>query len=897
MARPPIRTPDQKLRVFVSSTLGELAPEREACKSAIERIRLTPVMFELGARPHPPRHLYREYLSQSDVFIGIYWQRYGWIAPGQDISGLEDEYRLAGRLPKLLYIKRADAREERLTQLIARIEADDQASYRLFGDAAELKDLVENDLAILLTERFTAVSPSQYEETPEAIAEPRRLGLPPVERGGLIGRAHEIEAVAALLRRADVGLVTLTGPGGTGKTRLAVHLANSLAPNFRDGVCFVALATIREAAEVVPAISTALEIPPPSTGASPENLLTGFLRGRQLLLVLDNFEQVLAAAPAVGELLATCAELKVLCTSRQPLRLRGEREVPVPPLPHMPASAGEITPAMALFEERAREVRPQFGIDSTNYSAVMELCRRVDALPLAIELAAARARVLSPQAIVDRLQQTIDLLTSDRRDSPARHQTLRSTIEWSLDLLSPAERDFFERLGVFAGGFSEEAAAAVTADTGIEALDGLTSLVEKSLLVRTEAGEEAGFHMLETVRELALERLVASGHERAVRVRHVEWLIAFHAWAFHALMNPQNRAAIRDRMALEENAARLALRFAAGPEGDAELAWQLFIEYGATQGLHNARTAEVFASYELVAALPRSSDPVRAALATGIWAWARAVTFNPGAIPDFETTCAFLEEAGERRLLPAIATAWGMLLASVDSPRTQSVLERALALARESSLVAIEDWTLQTLCYAKVHDGDLEAAERYAHELAESASRGNDDMRLTYSLTMRARVQLAREDLDGARDLYFQAVQRTRAGGDAWPRFLALCGLASVLLEERDEIGARSIVAETLRFFRAVGYLGVDVLCGSQSLFLFRAGERDRALKVFTAVSPGAEDAAGYGPDVTDPTGSLREATRRARELLGNPPPVDPAFVDIEAALQAAVQEVRRRNR
>jgi hypothetical protein len=209
-----IRTPDQRLRIFLSSTLQELAGERIAAKEAIQHLRLTPVMFETSARPHPPRDLYRAYLAQSDVFIGIYWQRYGWIAPNETISGLEDEYVLAQQMPKLVYLKRGDRREDRLEDLIRRIKDEDRVSYRPFSDAAELKELIENDLALMLTERFAATSTSPTtDSTPEPGLDAPPRSLAPVERGELIGRATQVELVTELLRRSDTGLITLTGPG------------------------------------------------------------------------------------------------------------------------------------------------------------------------------------------------------------------------------------------------------------------------------------------------------------------------------------------------------------------------------------------------------------------------------------------------------------------------------------------------------------------------------------------------------------------------------------------------------------------------------------------------------------------------------------------------------------
>ena len=882
----PIRTPDQRLRVFVSSTLQELADERAASREAIQHLRLTPVMFEMGARPHPPRDLYRAYLAQSDVFVGIYWQRYGWIAPTETISGLEDEYLLARHVPKLVYIKRAESREDRLADLLRRIQDEDKVSYRPFSDAAELRELIENDLALMLTERFTATSAGAAQPPPEIEAPP--LSLAPFERGELIGRAPQVELVTELLRRPDTGLVTLTGPGGTGKTRLATHIANTLGTTFEDGTFYVPLAGVRNVRDVLPTIVSVLEIPSPSSGGDPERLLLGFLRARRALLVLDNFEQVLEAAADVQRLLAACPRLKVLATSRAALRIRGEREVPIPPLPHAFQGRGDTTPAMALFEERAREVRPDFCIDDDNRTAVAELCRRLDALPLAIELAAARVRVLSPQAMLPRLDRSLALLTGGRRDVAERHQTLRATLEWSLDLLRPEERVFFRRLGVFAGSFSEDAAAAVVADAGLDPLDGLASLVEKNLLVRTEACGEGRFHLLETVRELARERLAEAGEERAALLRHAEWVVRF-LWREHGnMLRAETRQAVHERVAAEEIGARLAVRFAASAEGDPELAWRLFIHFGFAR-LSNAHTAEVLAMYEILNPLPRSADPLRAAVALGIWSWARAAMLDPAAAPDLEAACAVLEAARERDFLPSIMTAWGMLLGPTDPPRALAVLDRALVLARGAGQIFVEGWGLMMVGLVHLHAGAVVEAQQHADELGRSGRGRNDDETVAYALVVSARVSLVRGDLAGARSQFAEAAALSRARSAAWPRSMALCGLASVVLAAHDEAGARAILEEALHFCSGVGYVGIDGLCGAMALLLLKAGERDRALRVFAAVAAGAENETGYRATLTDPSGSLRAATRTARAELGDPPPGDPALVDLAAVLEAAV--------
>src|ERR1700760_1455968 len=251
-----INTPDQRLRVFVSSTLGELAGERRAVRDAITRLRLVPGLFEAGARAHPPRDLYRAYLAQSQIFIGIYWQRYGWVAPGEQISGLEDEYRLAAGLPQLLYVKGpAPDREPQLAAMLAGIKNEAGTSYQHFTDPAELQRLVENDLAVLLSERFLGgqapAAPPPVAATPAASA----LPVPPTP---LVGREHEMTAVEALIRDEGVRLVTLTGPGGAGKSRIAVAPAGQLQPDFADGVRFVALASVPSADLVPGALATGL---------------------------------------------------------------------------------------------------------------------------------------------------------------------------------------------------------------------------------------------------------------------------------------------------------------------------------------------------------------------------------------------------------------------------------------------------------------------------------------------------------------------------------------------------------------------------------------------------------------------------------------------------------------
>lgn len=549
-----IRTPDQRLRVFISSTLEELKEERLAAKKAVCNLHFTPVMFELGARPHPPRDLYSAYLAQSHVFIGIYGERYGWIVPGLDISGLEDEFRLSADHPRLIYIKRpAPERDARLGALIDEIK-NSGVSCKFFTDAGELSEQIEDDLAVLLTERF--------EHGRTASRDRMDLAALPVAATPLVGRDQEVATIKDLLRQKDIPVVTLTGTGGIGKTSLAMEVAHQMIPEFRDGVHFVPLASVSDADLVLPTVVQHV-FPGELGGQPPLQLLAQLFHDQEVLLVLDNFEQVIDAAPSIAELSRSCAGLKIMVTSREALRLSGEHEYHVPMLAlpdlgddHLQApdlkEQVAVSAAVQLFVQRAQAIDHGFAITADNAAAIAEICIRLDGLPLAIELAAARIRVLTPQAMLHHLGKSHSLLSHGSRDKPERHRTLMATIDWSYSMLLPEEKHLLRCLSVFSGGCTLGAAFAVAGsgqvplgdwpriamylddpaiapgplpECSLEFLELMESLVAKNLIHSVERCGENRFLMYDTIKDFASQRLTQDGSAGMVARDHFNYFL------------------------------------------------------------------------------------------------------------------------------------------------------------------------------------------------------------------------------------------------------------------------------------------------------------------------------------------------------------------------------------
>ncbi len=772
-----IRTPDQRLRIFVSSTLQELAEERRAARHAIERLHLAPVMFELGARPHPPRELYRAYLHQSDVFLGLYWERYGWVAPEEQVSGLEDEYDLCPpELPRLLYIKSpAPAREERLGRLLDRIRDDDRAAYKYFETSKELARLVEADLAILLAERFdqsrlllsvdggaVTAAPDEPPETApgidaEQLLTPVRL---PTPLTGLVGRDPEIAALRGMLV-SGTRLLTLVGPGGIGKSRLAIATARAAAPDFDDGAVFVDLSAVHDPERVPNRIAQALGVH--DTGDAPlaEQLATA-LRDRHILLVLDNFEQVLEAAPLLTALLASAPELSLLVTSRALLRVSAERSYEVGPL--------EDASAVSLFVERARAVAGDFAITPENADAVVGVCEAVDGVPLAIELAAARVRVLSPADLLDRLDRRLSVLVGGSRDLPERQQTIRRTIEWSTQLLEPSQRRLLARLGVFEGGFTLDAVESIGHGEGerdADVLSDLAALVDSSLVGRHDGDERPRFSMQAIVREYAREELARDGGLAAAREAHARYLIALGDAAEEPLKGSGQREWMQ-RLGDERDNLRTAERHLLDSrdwDRAAHLALSLYLYWWVTGLLGEVRgwMAEALDSGDAL------SDHTRA-----------VALYFTGTIefwkdPDGRVAAALAESAdlfhasddADGEGLARISLALALLAGEKpDIPRAREVMEKSLALFRSTRSV----W-----------------GESMAHVLL-------------------GRVALAEQQISAAQDHFTRSLALTESDGDAVGERIASYHLGWTQLIRGDVAAARRDFARSVTVSAGIGH-------------------------------------------------------------------------------------------
>jgi predicted ATPase/DNA-binding NarL/FixJ family response regulator len=644
--------------------------------------------------------------------------------------------------------------------------------------------------------------------------------LPPAPLTALLGREREVASVVELVGKRDVRLLSLTGAAGVGKTRLAVEVANLVRGVFGDGVGFVPFADVAEPDGFGPALARALRLD--NIGGRPLfDVLVSQLRDRDLLLVLDSFERHVDAAPTVASLLGACHGLTCLVTSRTRLRVRGEREVVVEPLP-LPVEAGPAVadaaaenPAVALFVQRATEVNPAFVLDGETAVAVAEICRRLDGLPLAIELAAARSRLLPPKAMLTRLDRRLPILTGGPRDLPRRQQTLRDAIAWTYDLLTPGEQTLFRRLAVFGGGFTLEAAEAVAGGQtndllppcppvplSVAVFDGIESLVDKHLVRVLEGGSEEGgekrFGFLETIREFGLDRFAEDAEADAIYDRLADWCLALAEEA-NGHFEQLSRGVWFDRLDREFPTIRAVADWLYGKRDAGRglrlgrlLGWYMVQRYRLAEG---GRWLERFL------ALPESRE-----------------------VPDERARS--LAEAGE-------VVYW-----RTDYARATELFEEALVAYREVGDERGIARALNALANCQFDAGNTGRAEDLVREAVEAFRRLDDRFGSAVSTALLARVVLASGDTAQARSLYAEALEIFRdIGNDGWSAYTIEClGFVGLIAEDAD--AARSAYEEALSIARAMSdeWRIAACLMGFAELAR-RAGQSRRAVQLFAAAA------------------------------------------------------------
>jgi predicted ATPase len=634
----------------------------------------------------------------------------------------------------------------------------------------------------------------------------------PTQLTSFLGRREEIAEASRLL--ADGRLLTLTGPGGTGKTRLALQIAADATDRFPDGIYYVPLGAISQSDLVLPTIAQAVGLVDPGTKAL--DRLADHVGDRSILLVLDNFEQVNDAAPQIAELLARAPRTSVLVTSRSPLRVYGEREFPVPPLGvpdprHLPDLEQFSTyESVALFVERAMAVRPDFAVTSQNAPAVAEICVRLDGLPLAIELAAARVRVLSPSAIMERLGDRLKLLSGGSRDLPERQQTLRGAIAWSHDLLEEADQRVFARFAVFAGGATLEAVEKVVFDPGEEtdALDAIASLVDKSLIRQeSEPGGEPRFRMLSTIREFAMEKLGERGEADEIGERHSAWVLSLVEEGAVGIFGPDQKQ-ILDRNEREHDNLRAALGRAIALD-HAQTAMRIF---AASWRFWQMRgyLAEAREQAERVLALPDSKD--------------------------------FLDERAA-----ALEAAGGVAYWQADLLPARAWYEEALELARASGDPArIANAAYNVGFTFSLNREDQLAARALAQESLELYRGLGDDDGIGRSLWGLSNTYYFFDDFEGGRSLANEALETFRRIGagfmTAWSLYLvALYSLKS------DRPAMRAALEEALPLFTEIeDKSGYALIFDAFAALYWVEGDVERAVRL-AGYSDATESSTGTG--------------------------------------------------